>query len=53
MLKIPCPEVGFEQIAIEALQARFWVASGLATNRAAVMSCTRVAEAILSAMLSS
>ena len=28
MLKIPCPEVGFEEIAIDVLQARFSTACG-------------------------
>ncbi len=28
-----CPEVGFEEIAIDLLQARFWMTSGLPTIR--------------------
>jgi hypothetical protein len=29
---IPGPEVGFEEIAVDFLQARFWIVSGFADN---------------------
>jgi len=32
--RIGTPEVSFEEIAIDLLQARFWIASGLPTIRA-------------------
>jgi hypothetical protein len=33
------PEVGFGEIAIDLLQARFWISSGLPTNRERLHSC--------------
>jgi hypothetical protein len=32
-LRRRCPEVGFEEISIDFLQARFWIVSGLPTIR--------------------